>query len=57
MEKDCAFSRHIGKDPNSSHRNAEKVCADLMNQECHIANKLKKVVAQEAVDNRLRYYC
>lgn len=35
--KNCAFLTHVGKDLNSSHRNAERACSDLMNQEIHIA--------------------
>ncbi|XP_058775953.1 uncharacterized protein LOC131650249 [Vicia villosa] len=31
--KNCAFLKHIGKDPCSPHNNAMKVCQDLLNQD------------------------
>jgi hypothetical protein len=34
--KDCVFLSHIGKDPNSFHRIAEKSYKDLKNQSQHI---------------------
>ena len=30
--KNCAFLNHVGKDPNSTHKNAERSCEDLMRQ-------------------------
>ncbi|GMI70064.1 hypothetical protein like AT1G19260 [Hibiscus trionum] len=34
--KNRSFLAHIGKDHNSPHRNAEKACADLINQSSQI---------------------
>nr|GMD36538.1 zinc finger MYM-type protein 1-like [Ipomoea batatas]GME09058.1 zinc finger MYM-type protein 1-like [Ipomoea batatas] len=50
----CSFLAHIGKDLTSPHRNAEKACADLMNQQSHIAQHIEKFTSQEIVENRLR---
>ena len=52
--KNCAFLAHIGKDLTSPHRNAERACADLMNQPSHIARRFEKFTSQEVVENRLR---
>nr|GMC74099.1 zinc finger MYM-type protein 1-like [Ipomoea batatas] len=52
--KNCSFLTHIGKDLTSPHRNAEKACADLMNQQSHIAHHIEKFTSQEVVENRLR---
>ncbi|KAL9410696.1 hypothetical protein AB3S75_044466 [Citrus x aurantiifolia] len=34
--KNCAFLNHVGKDPNSSYKKAEKSCEDLMRQSQHL---------------------
>ncbi|XP_019175880.1 PREDICTED: zinc finger MYM-type protein 1-like [Ipomoea nil] len=52
--KNCSFLAHIGKDLTSPHRNAEKACADLMNQQSHIAQHIEKFTSQEIAENRLR---
>ncbi|XP_019179276.1 PREDICTED: zinc finger MYM-type protein 1-like [Ipomoea nil] len=52
--KNCSFLAHIGKDFTSPHRNAEKACADLMNQQSHIAQHIEKFTSQEIAENRLR---
>ncbi|XP_019192725.1 PREDICTED: zinc finger MYM-type protein 1-like [Ipomoea nil] len=52
--KNCSFLAQIGKDFTSPHRNAEKACADLMNQQLHIAQHIEKFTSQEIVENRLR---
>ena len=34
--KICAFLNHVGNDPNSTHKKAEKSCEDLMRQSQHL---------------------
>ncbi|XP_042414073.1 uncharacterized protein LOC122002799 [Zingiber officinale] len=53
--KNCAFLAHIGKDLTSPHRNAEKACEDLMNQQIHIVQSFEKFTSQEVAENRLRF--
>lgn len=43
---------HTRKDITSPHRNAERACLDLMNQESHIYI-LEKFTSQEVIKNRL----
>ncbi|CAH9145172.1 unnamed protein product [Cuscuta epithymum] len=50
----CSLLAHSGKDLTSPHRNAEKSCAALMNQESHIAQSIAKFTSQEVAENRLR---
>ncbi|XP_062152108.1 uncharacterized protein LOC133860537 [Alnus glutinosa] len=45
---------HVGKDPNSPHKNAVKCCEDLMNQSRHIDKLIEKQTSQETENNRLR---
>lgn len=45
---------HVGKDPNSPHKNAVKCCEDLMNQSRHIDKLVEKQTSQETENNRLR---
>ncbi|XP_019183943.1 PREDICTED: zinc finger MYM-type protein 1-like [Ipomoea nil] len=52
--KNCSFLAPIGKDLTSPHRNAEKACSYLMNQQSHIAQHIEKFTSQEVVENRLR---
>ncbi|XP_060972539.1 uncharacterized protein LOC133038413 [Cannabis sativa] len=52
--RNCSFLAHIGKDLTSPHRNAEKACADLMNQSTHVARKFANFTSKEIVENRLR---
>jgi hypothetical protein len=49
--KDCAFLSHIGKDPNSFHRIAEKAYEDLKNQSQHIQNVFEKLTSEQIVNN------
>ena len=50
----CAFLAYIGKDFTSPHRNAERACADLMNQPSHIVRRFESSTSQEVVENKLR---
>nr|KYP47865.1 Zinc finger MYM-type protein 1 [Cajanus cajan] len=34
--KNCAFIKHIGKDPCTPHNNVMRACQDLLKQNCHI---------------------
>jgi ribosomal protein L22 len=52
--KDCAFLNHIGKDPNSFHRIAEKAYEDLKNQSQHIQNVFEKLTSEQIANNRLQ---
>ncbi|XP_073121559.1 uncharacterized protein [Henckelia pumila] len=52
--KNCAFLAHIGKDLTSPHRNAEKACEDLMNQQIHVVQIFEKFTSQEFAENTLR---
>jgi hypothetical protein len=45
---------HVGKDPNSPHKNAVKCCEDLMNQSQHITKLVEKQTSQETENNCLR---
>ena len=50
----CAFLKHVGTNPNSSHKQAERACEDLMNQTQHIQQVIHKQIAEEIAKNRLR---
>ncbi|XP_050238057.1 uncharacterized protein LOC126687539 [Mercurialis annua] len=52
--KNCALLAHVGKDITSPYRNAEKACANLMNQALHITHSFQKFSSQEIIENRLR---
>ncbi|KAK9181534.1 hypothetical protein WN944_024671 [Citrus x changshan-huyou] len=52
--KKCAFLNHVGTNPDSAHKRAEKSCEDLMNQSQHIQHVFHKYTTQDIVDNRLR---
>ena len=44
--KKCAFLNHVGTDPDSAHKRAEKSCEDLMNQSQHIQHVFHKYTTQ-----------
>ncbi|GAB2282926.1 hypothetical protein Dimus_039567 [Dionaea muscipula] len=48
---------HVGKDPNSCHRIAQKQCEDLMNQAQHLRRVVDKFSVGEIASNRLRVEC
>ncbi|XP_077215543.1 uncharacterized protein LOC143850131 [Tasmannia lanceolata] len=48
------FLGHVGKDPNSPHKIAEKACHDLSNQSQHIDKLIEKKTSQEIENSRLR---
>ncbi|KAH9697194.1 TTF-type domain-containing protein [Citrus sinensis] len=50
----CAFLNHVGKDPNSTHKKAEKSCEDLMRQSQHLPQVFNCYSSQEIENNRLR---
>ncbi|KAG6713585.1 hypothetical protein I3842_05G160800 [Carya illinoinensis] len=50
----CPLIGHMGRDPNSPHKNAVKYCEDLMNQSRHIDKLVEKQVSQEIENNQLR---
>ncbi|KAF5444869.1 hypothetical protein F2P56_033965 [Juglans regia] len=50
----CPLIGHVGRDPNSPHKNAVKCCEDLMNQSRHIDKLVEKQVSQDMENNRLR---
>lgn len=52
--KNCAFLNHVGKDPNSTHKKAERSCEDLMRQSQHLVQALNRYSSQEIANNRLR---
>jgi hypothetical protein len=52
--KHCAFLNHIGKDPNSFHRIAEKSYDDLKNQSQYIQNVFEKFTSEQIAKNRLQ---
>ncbi|XP_027916063.1 zinc finger MYM-type protein 1-like [Vigna unguiculata] len=52
--KNCAFLKHIGKDPCSPHNIAVSACQDLLNQNCHIRNVLEVQSSDQIMKNRLR---
>nr|KYP65562.1 Zinc finger MYM-type protein 1 [Cajanus cajan] len=52
--KNCAFLKHIGKDPCSPHNNAMRVFQDLLNQNCHIRNVFHVQSLDQIMKNRLR---
>ncbi|XP_039688346.1 uncharacterized protein [Medicago truncatula] len=52
--KNCAFLKHIGKDPCSHHNNAVKACNDLLNQRAHIRHGFQKQSSSQIMNNRLR---
>ncbi|KAH9791681.1 TTF-type domain-containing protein [Citrus sinensis] len=52
--KNCAFFNHVGKDPNSTHKKAEKSCEDLMRQSQHLPHVFNRYSSQEIENNRLR---
>lgn len=49
-----SFMGHVGKYPNSPHKNAVKCCEDLINQSQHIDKLVEKQTSQETENNRLR---
>lgn len=53
MEKIVLSLIHARKDPNSSHKIAEKSCEDLINQPQHIEKALSNYTSQQIADNRL----
>ncbi|KAF5450063.1 hypothetical protein F2P56_030442, partial [Juglans regia] len=50
----CPLIGHVGKDPNSPHKNAVKCCEDLMNQSRHIDKLVEKQVSQDMENNQLQ---
>ncbi|KAG6639849.1 hypothetical protein CIPAW_10G130700 [Carya illinoinensis] len=50
----CPLIGHVGRDPNSPHKNVVKCCEDLMNQSRHIDKLVEKQVSQEMKNSRLR---
>nr|KYP50112.1 Zinc finger MYM-type protein 1 [Cajanus cajan] len=52
--KNCAFLKHIGKDPCSPHNNAVRACQDLLNQNCHIRNVFHVQSLDQIMKNHLR---
>jgi len=52
--KNCAFLNHIGKDPNSFHRIAERSYEDLKNQSQHIQNVFENFTSGQIANNRLQ---
>ncbi|XP_059441135.1 uncharacterized protein LOC132173614 [Corylus avellana] len=52
--KDCVFLNHIGKDPTSFHRVAEKSYEDLKNQSQHMQNVFEKLTSEQIANNRLQ---
>lgn len=50
----CPLIGHVGRYPNSPHKNTVKCCEDLMNQSRHIDKLVEKQVSQEMENNRLR---
>ena len=52
--RNCDLLNHVGKDPNSPHKVAERSCEDLMNQSQHIQKVLDKFTSEEIANNRLR---
>ncbi|CAK8544459.1 unnamed protein product [Lathyrus sativus] len=52
--KNCAFLKHIGKNPCSPHNNAMKACQDLLNQDGRIRNIIQGQSSIEIMKNRLR---
>ena len=44
----------MGKDPNSTHKKAEKSCEDLMRQSQHLPQVFNRYSSQEIENNRLR---
>ena len=52
--KNCAFLKHIGKDPCSHHNNVVKACNDLLNQRVHIRHGFQKQSSSQIMKNRLR---
>ncbi|KAI8549144.1 hypothetical protein RHMOL_Rhmol06G0003900 [Rhododendron molle] len=52
-----ALSNHVGKDPNSCHKVAQKLCEDLMNQPQHIERSFEDFTSGEVASNRLRVEC
>ena len=52
--KNCAFLKHIGKDPCSPHNIVVSACQDLLNQNCHIRNVLEVQSSDQIMKNRLR---
>ncbi|XP_052295941.1 uncharacterized protein LOC107178787 isoform X4 [Citrus sinensis] len=48
--KNCAFLNHVGKDPNSSHKKAEKSCEDLMRQSQHLPQRNEELKRAQAAD-------
>ncbi|KAH9667247.1 TTF-type domain-containing protein [Citrus sinensis] len=52
--KNCAFLNHVGKDPNSTRKKAERSCEDLMRQSQHLVQVLNRYSSQEIANNILR---
>ncbi|XP_058193532.1 uncharacterized protein LOC131310496 [Rhododendron vialii] len=48
-----AFLSHVGKDPNSLHKIAERSYGDLMNQSRHIQKVLDNFTSKQIANNRL----
>ncbi|KAH9697196.1 TTF-type domain-containing protein [Citrus sinensis] len=46
----CAFLNHVGKDPNSTHKKAEKSCEDLMRQSQHLPQRNEELKRAQAAD-------
>jgi hypothetical protein len=49
--KNCTFLNHIGKDPNSFHRTAERSYEDLKNQSQHIQNVFENFTSEQIANN------
>lgn len=52
--KDCAFLKHVGNCPNSSHKMAVKQSHDLMNSLQHIQRIIDKQTSESIAKSRLR---
>ncbi|XP_062158828.1 uncharacterized protein LOC133866325 [Alnus glutinosa] len=52
--KNCDILNHIGKDPNSFHRIAERSYEDLKNQSQHIQNVFENFTSEQIANNRLQ---
>ncbi|KAK9671916.1 hypothetical protein RND81_12G063600 [Saponaria officinalis] len=52
--KDCAFLKHIGRDHNSTHKDAVKKCNDLLRMEQHIDTLIDNITPEIIERNRLK---
>ena len=52
--KNCYFQSHIEIDPNSTHRVAEQICKDLMNQLQHLQKVIDHFSTEQITNYRLQ---